>query len=663
MSSWVPSSRLTWLLVASLLALHYALAVGSKFRESTTSDELVHLTGGFVFNHFNDYRLHPENGILPQRLAALPATLMGSRFPSLEQSLWRTSNSWALGHQFFYEQPGQDHFPRLLAGRAVIALFSVATGLLVFLWSREFFGTAGALVSLAFFVFSPTFLAHGALATSDACMAFFMLASVGAWWRHLHDARSRWWWTSAITFALACVAKFSAPLLLPMFAAMALVRAWSQEPLTLFGRAWSSRRAKLGAAALSALGHGAVAVFVIWAFFGFRFTAFNPGLPPADHFIRPWEWLDENLGASGRCIRAIAAARLLPEGYLYGLAYVLETAQVRSAFLNGEFSTTGWATFFPWAFALKTTLGLIAASTLAVSVAARRFCSARDASPRWPRLYRATPLVVLFLIYWVFSITSHLNIGHRHIMPTYPVLFIACGALGAWLLSRRPMLIACVVLLVAAHATESLRAYPDYLAYFNPFAGAREDRHRHLVDSSLDWGQDLPGLKRWLDRHAPVGSEVYLSYFGTGEPDYDRIRAQRLPFVNGFKLPKPPTRRLTPGVYCISATMLEHVYSPIRGAWTIEFEKEFAAGRAREAEFIRATQASPDGDLRRDADRYELLRFARLCHYLRARRPDADIGGSILIYRLSEAELHASVYGSLREWATAVENAIVRRTP
>ncbi len=54
-----------YVLVVGLLALHYALAVGSKLNESTTSDELVHLTGGYTFDHFNDYRLHPENGNLP----------------------------------------------------------------------------------------------------------------------------------------------------------------------------------------------------------------------------------------------------------------------------------------------------------------------------------------------------------------------------------------------------------------------------------------------------------------------------------------------------------------------------------------------------------------------------------------------------------------------
>ena len=651
------SARRPWLfvLVAALLALHYALAVGSKLNESTTSDELVHLTGGFTFNHFHDYRLHPENGILPQRLAALPATLAGAKFPTLDQIYWRKSDAWVMGHQFFYET-GEDHFPRLMAGRALIALFSVATGLLVFCWSRKLFGDTGALVSLAFFAFEPNFLAHGALATSDACMTFFLLASVGAWWRHLHDGRARWWWISAATFGLACVAKYSAPLLIPIFVVLAAVRAGRGEPLTLLGRTWTTRGGKFGAAALSALGHGVVAVFVIWAFFGFRFSAANPALPPMEHFIRPWEWLDANLGAQGKFIRALAAAQVLPEGYLYGMAYVLETAQVRSAFLNGEFSTTGWPHFFLWTFALKSTLPLLLASLAACALLAQRV---RD---EW---YRLAPLAALFAVYWAFSIASHLNIGHRHILPIYPVLFIAVGALGTWLSSQRLALLALVAALLGWHATEALRVAPHFLAYFNQIAGGPANGHRHLVDSSLDWGQDLPGLKAWLAANAKPGEPVYLSYFGTGEPDYYGIRARRLMFVNGFKLPPPPLAKLEPGVYCIGASILEQVYSPVRGPWTLALEKEFQTARelaGAMADFQREPRRREE--LLRDATaekwesatrRYEWLRLARLCHYLRARPADANVGYSIFIYRLNAAEIHAATGGSLQDWAGLIE--------
>src|SRR5438132_890810 len=69
----------------------------------------------------------------------------------------------------------------------LIAIFSAATGLLIFLWSRALFGWRGGFVSLLLFAFCPAFLAHGALATSDVMMTFFFLAGVGAWWRHLQQ--------------------------------------------------------------------------------------------------------------------------------------------------------------------------------------------------------------------------------------------------------------------------------------------------------------------------------------------------------------------------------------------------------------------------------------------------------------------------------------------
>jgi hypothetical protein len=659
--------------VASLLALHWLLAVGSKRAESVTADEIAHLTGGFTYWQFNDYRIQPENGNLPQRWAALPAWLASAKFPALTDNVyWRTSDAWVLGHQFFYET-GEDHFPRLMAGRAMIALFSVATGLLAFCWSRRLFGTAGALVTLGLFVFSPGFLAHGALITSDVCMVFFFLASVGAYWRHLHDPRLGWWVLSALVFGLACVAKFSAALLLPMMASMALVRAWAGAPLGFAGRTFATPRGKLGAIALSTLGHGLVAVLVIWACFGFRYAAFNPALPAAAHFIRPWETTLSNVGGvHAEVIRWLAAWQALPQAFLYGYSFVIEMSAFRAGFLDGAYSDVGWVRFFPLAFLYKSTLPLLLTCLAAVGVGVQRWRRSATWAAVRGDLYRVTPLLVLFAIYWLMSLATHLNIGHRHILPTYPVLFIFAGLLGRWLTWRRPVAALAVALLLAWQVREAVRTYPHYLAYFNPLAGGPANGHRHLVDSSLDWGQDLPGLKTWLDLHAAPGEPVYLSYFGTGEPDYYHLRAHRLPFVNGFKIPQPWSR-LEPGVYCISATMLEQVYSPIRGPWTPELEKEYQWIRGFEpafevyfhdprqrAEMDRA--ASPE-KWRRAGTRHDLLRFARLCHYLRVRAPDAAIGHSILVYRLSAAEIAAATAGSLADWQALMDRTVSRGAP
>jgi hypothetical protein len=276
---------------------------------------------------------------------------------------------------------------------------------------------------------------------------------------------------------------------------------------------------------------------------------------------------------------------------------------------------------------------------------------------------------VLFIVYWVTSLTSHLNIGHRHILPTYPVMFIALGWLGRRLDRRQPMAIAAVALLTLWHVGESQRIRPHYLAYFNEIIGGPANGWRHLVDSSLDWGQDLPALRKWLDANAP-GEKVFLSYFGTGDPVYEGIQATMLPTLPEVGAPRK-WRALTPGIYALSATMLQHVYSKLGANWTATLEREFQQLRAIEPTLL-AYQNDPAQRtlLLRDVPainwqaawkRYEELRFARLCHYLRVRGPDANAGYSILIFRVSAEQLHGAIGGSLQDWRGLLERTVAKR--
>ena len=91
---------------------------------------------------------------------------------------------------------------------------------------------------------------------------------------------------------------------------------------------------------------------------------------------------------------------------------------------------------------------------------------------------------------------------------------------------------ALIVGLLVWHVVEALRSSPDFLAYFNQLGGGPDQGHEHLVDSSLDWGQDLPGLKQWLDENGLQGPNhppVYLAYFGRSFPSYYHIDAVDLP--------------------------------------------------------------------------------------------------------------------------------------
>lgn len=660
-----PSAILLTTLAVLLALLHALLAISAATGKSMTADEIAHLTAGHVYNSLGDYRLQPENGNLTQRWVGLPLTLVGAPLPSTASTIWQRSDVWNYGHAFFYEQTAPTG-TWLIAGRAMVAFVSAATGLLVFFWSRALFGWRGAFLSLGLFAFCPAFLAHGALATSDVVMTFFFLASVGAWWRHLEQPGAGRATLSAVVFGLACVAKFSAVLLIPMFALSAFV--WLAGRVRTEG--WRPPLVRLGRS--TAL-HVVVAWATIWLFYGFRFSAFAPGLANGAGFYRGgWNWILADLGWPRPVIVALRDWHVLPEAFLYGFTFVVQFAKERGAFLNGDYSLHGWPQFFPYAFLVKTTIPLL------VLLLVGAVAAGRNGWRRWQTegvgkllawLRPFAPLAVLFVVYWITSITSHLNIGHRHILPTYPVLFIAAGALGTWLDWRRPRAALLIGGLALWHAGESWRIRPHYLAYFNALAGGPENGWRHLVDSSLDWGQDLPALKTWLDAHAS-GEKVFLSYFGADDPAYQGISATMLPTLPEVGPPRK-WRALTPGVYAISATMLQQAYSPVRGEWTLALEKEFQALRALEPTLL-AYQDDRERRvvLLRDAPaeswmkawkRYDVLRFARLCYCLRVRRADGDAGHSILIYRLDAAEVAGATGGSLTDWSALIERTIAAR--
>ena len=116
-----------------------------------------------------------------------------------------------------------------------------------------------------------------------------------------------------------------------------------------------------------------------------------------------------------------------------------------------------------------------------------------------------------------------MNIGLRHILAIYPFLFVWLGGQTSILWASYSIGKRCLLLvLILWLAVSCLKTYPNYLAYFNESIGAVPP-HEILVDSNLDWGQDLKGLKRWMDENGI--KKIQLAYFGTADPGYYGINA------------------------------------------------------------------------------------------------------------------------------------------
>ena len=401
---------------------------------------------------------------------------------------------------------------------------------------------------------------------------------------------------------------------------------------------------------------------------------------------------------------------LLPEAYIYGFAHAWHGSNQRAAFFNGSFSQSGWPTFFPYTFLVKTPLSVFVVVGLAIAAAiSRRRIKPATARVFSATLYQTLPLWVLFGFYWTAAISSHLNIGHRHILATYPPLLVLCGTAARWLEpsragirpARERVALAGLCLALVLLAAEVFYRFPHYLAYFNGIVQPAR-AYRHLVDSSLDWGQDLPGVRSYIEKHHPT-APVHLAYFGLASVSYYRIPAIQIysgsesyypPPVMVLALPeerseevvrdflrrepeyddavtgtgqndretlaiflmKPSLLRLNAGTYFISASLIQPVAQSAcdaYGRWNERSEKKYQEVR----EIVRPLLAD-DSATRRAAlaeispqtaaesiNEYECLAFHRLAAFLRQREPDDNVGFSILIYRVSNDDLKRALDG------------------
>jgi len=653
----------------AIVALYWLMAVTSVLDKSGTSDEIVHLPAGYSYWKYNDYRMDPENGNLPQRWMALPLLFGQWEFPSRDHYYWKMSREWRIGRMFFFYL-GNDLKKMLWQGRAMIALLGCFAGLAIYAWARFLFGRIGGMISLLLFAFDPTMLANGRLCTSDMAAGLFFTLSLGCLWWVLHKVN----WLSLLCSCLAMgglfIAKMSAVLIILIGTALIAIRLLSGRPIEIaFGRTVrivSRARQALVYLAVVVL-HAAAVILIIWAAFGFRFSMFSPASGTDNYPPQSWEELTADGGKIYDALLLARKHKLLPEAYLYGFGHVYKHSRARAAFLNGEYGLYGWREFFPYCFLVKTPLPTLALVGLAIAAGyLRNRASGRAGSAAFfvsigKALYRTAPLWLLLVVYWCFAISAHMNIGHRHILPVYPPTFILAGAAAYWFAARLRWTRLLVPAMFVWLVVESVIIWPHYLAYFNQIAGGPKNGYKHLVDSSLDWGQDLPGLKKWIERNTEPGENVYLAYFGNNVVQYWQVPAIR---ISGWpdmgRTNRAPA--MLGGTYCISATQLQTVLIKPWGPWRPQYENAYWSLMKQMPE-LKKTIADPAGRDQyvqsiKDQETFEAVRlfdqlqFARLAAMLRQREPDDYVGYSILIYRLTDRDLREALLGPPPELKT-----------
>lgn len=525
--------RRFWGIVAAVIVTSGTLEVLSALRETQTWDEGIHLSAGYAYLTHSDFRWNQEHPALAKLLSALPLLLFHPELPTTGEG-WRKLDETQMGIDFLYHNRASAD-SLLFAARSVTMLLSLSFLAVVALLVRRRFGPAAALLTVTLCAFDPNLIAHARYVTTDFPVTVFYFVAALLWTEYLLSGRTRDLFLAALAFALALVTKFSALLLLPALAILYVIR-WCQKPAEFPVR----RAAAVGAifAAMSLLTVAAV-------YWPETLRCLRTAVPPLAASVKRGNLIGEALYRAGRWFH-------LPEhAFLAGLGKVAEHNQGgHASYLLGMRSDKGWWYYFPIVFAVKSTMAALIATLILVgaAVAALR------------RRLRAVPFAWLGLlvppaIYFVFSMTSAINIGMRHILPVYPFLYLAVAVAltrtNGWHWAGYA-----AVALAALQIAECASIYPDYLAFFNAVSGGPGNGPHYLVDSNIDWGQDVKKLREWLRAHGTNTARIW--YFGNAQMDYYGIRA------DGFPDPLDEKGWNAIDGYAVSSvTVLEGVYVPL----------------------------------------------------------------------------------------------------
>ncbi|MFC1807386.1 ArnT family glycosyltransferase [Candidatus Omnitrophota bacterium] len=524
-----PSPIVVILLI--VLALQCVMSMRVK---SPVCDEVSHHIGmGYSFLKTRDFRLNSTSPPLTEELAALPLLALNPKLP-LQHPSWKNIDRVTFGYEFLF-RANKTADQLVFWSRVPMVALSVLCGLLVFIFAKELYGRGAGLFALFLYSFSPNIIAYSRLVTPDIGASFLILFAIYRYYKFLRKHTWKNVIFAGIALGLALTSKLSALLLIPVFLIIILWKVIESRGMRL--RYLDSF----------------VLIFIICA--ATIFTVYLGEVKPLlENDIDVHEkiaYLDKGVDKifgpdSNRTKeKVIEFALNVPVPFATYLMNILsETNMVfvkdYGTYLFGKRSNRGWWYYYIFVFLLKTpivTLLLIALSIL-LGIGLK-------AKERW-----AVRILIIFLAGFIAaSLMTRLQLSVRYLLPIYPIIFILISRIASVKIKKQLLLSAALIIFGIWYAVEALAIYPNYISYFNQFAGGADNGWRSLRDSNIDYGQDLPLLAAYLKKNNI--KKIKLSYFGTADPKYYGIKYNSLTEADQIE----PSRE----VYAISANHIDGV--------------------------------------------------------------------------------------------------------
>jgi hypothetical protein len=478
-----------------LLLVASALVVSTYRYFGVTWDEPEHVASGMQLLDRGVYIYDIQHPPLARLAMAIGPWLAGAHAydepgPSGEQS----------GRDLFYKTGHYDEYLEL--SRLGMLPFYWLLLWSLWLWTRHVYGDAEALLATLLMVATPPILGHAGVAALDMPGTATCTIALYCLLRWYETQSWKFVLLAGLSGGLATATKLSG---LPFVAVVGL--AWL--PFWWWSRQHAA--AKTDIAWPRWLGQSLVILMIALLFTVFTYSwKFRYTVSVQYPYNTAWSYLFGRSGWVHNAVHAFASIVPLPVGaerFTWSLEALLKhNSDGHLSYLLGQFSENGFREFYIVALSVKTPIALLILGTTGFFFMARH---ARTAG--W---VFAAPLIAFVTLLAFCSFYSHINIGLRHVFVLYPLWCMAAAALCVFCwrkaadMRKTWWIRGALLLLTGWQVSLLVSQYPDYLPYFNAFAGDHPEKI--LIDSDLDWGQDIRRLRRRLtELHVTKFAFVY----------------------------------------------------------------------------------------------------------------------------------------------------------
>ncbi|MEW4487643.1 glycosyltransferase family 39 protein [Thalassoglobus sp. JC818] len=480
--------------IISLMVVHTGLVAWASWRYSPTQDEIGHLAAGLGVWKFQDFSLYRVNPPLVRTIAAAPLLFVDHEEDWSEYHPGATiRQEFDLGQRLFVANGTNSLWMLSLARWSCLPLTLI--GLLIcWQWGREIAGEPAGLVAASFWCFSPNIIGHGALITSDIAGASCGLLAAWQFSRWLERPSWRHAFLAGLSLGLALLSKLSWVVFFPIWPML-----WvSSRVLTQSPRDLKKEVLQF----ILIMGTGINLLNLGYLFDGTGTPIGELGFystPLVGQKLLPGENLPQNR------FRATIFENIpspFPREFLLGLDAQKSDFEwgATNYFLGETKVADGWLLYYVTGLFLKVPL------VLWVLFAWNLRSGLNDSALR-KKQARLLPLIVpAVAILTLASLQPNLNSHIRYVYPVLPCLFLV-AALGTAKWFRFTLFC------LALFSISSLSVYPYSLSYFNYSIGGPSHGHKYLIDSNLDWGQDMIAVREWIAEN-PDSQPVRIKWRG-----------------------------------------------------------------------------------------------------------------------------------------------------